>query len=841
MNQYIYFSSKGNRSSNDTANSDFSVNFSNPIVIPPYAELRCVSCRVNPNNNTYAVKEGENDRLAFAVGKFWIPDAWKSGDLGEEETYSNSFPIFSIKLDEGVYDLSSGTDPNFYLNAQIEEKINEQITNIPNIRGGVSVGVDTNKILTIKVSPMGANGYYGIPDGVTLPNTLLDKLRTINSRTTSIKASYYGKNPEYLFKRVELAPFSISSQTATDDLVSPNQVGTYDVTCGTLVGTFNINDIVNITTNLTLFAKVLAVNANLPTKIEIFNTGDDWKTDSVAPDVSIQIGANTCKITAYTSTGPEWRGVTLNTQKVEFTNAFVLQRCGYFLSPAINWNSLGDFETSSARQYKLASIFTIDFNDYTPGPVRKTTFRGVYSCFTDSLKGVDCGISSAGLGAGCFSGAVAPYSYLDSGGNPIDFEPPEVNGDDKLTDVLPEDESELDSYLFRVEFDFTNENGILNVHLKTKEGDTSGETWGWNNYVNGITGNEPSDITIDDTDILSIETYVAPFTDINAQAMQIVIKIQDGGVWETKMSVEGVFPNYLGFHKLCNNKAMSSKVGQPANIRFSYAHNAPNSSLLAVNNNNYTMPGDIFWAGAYNPVDEADGFVNGAFRSANYITSQAKNLPTNLPVNIYGVDSLDETDRDVISSSNPNGGFVVPFDASGEARLLETGANAGSILGLDEQGWQVINTNSFTNGIVFESDVNLNSRDFPQFYLDLPDLPIKNHTGVCDGTGRPNNFICPLDLGNSGENALHTSQSETLLYNDLGNAMEERLTNLRIRICDMEGTPCINLDNYTVGCLEIRENPQMKQAKMHRALKREEEESLSYQSGVRPTQFNRVQ
>lgn len=837
MNKYIYFSSKGSYSQNDTSNSDFSVNFSNPIVIPPYAEIRCVNCRVNPDNNSFNVVEGENDRLAFAVGKFWINEV---GDVLDEETYSNGLPLFSIKLDEGNYDLTQGTDPQYHLNAQIESKINEQITNIPNLRNGVSVEIDS-KILTIKVSPMGANGYYSIPDGVNLPDDLVEKLKRLNSRTTSMVGEYFGNRDEYKNKRVECAPFNILAEAPETNMIPPNQVGSYDVTCGTLVGTFQVDDIVNIN-GKTLYAKILAVNANLPTKIEIWSPSDDWETDSNAPNISIEKGNNSCVITAYTSDGPDWRGVTLFSKKND--NALVLNRCGYYMSPPINWNSLGPFDGDST-QYRLASIFTIDLNNYQDDTNKITTFRGVYSCFTDAIKGMDTSFNTAGVGSGPFSGAIAPYSYLDDNGDEMGYDEPQ-NDDglvDKIMEVSDEDAPQLQNYIFRGQLDITDDIGYFTLYLKGKRDQA---TWDWGDIKNTITGETPRGISVEPGDnggAICIETYVADMEDLNGNGIQIVVKTRDtpNDPWETQISVKSVFPNYLGFHRNCHKGALDSKVNKPANIRFSYAHNAPNDPLFDDGGENYKDPGYIYWAGAYNPIDEANGFVDGQFRAADYITSRNTNLESSKPVLLFGVDSLDDTDRSVIANDNPNNNVVVDFGGIGEQRLLDSGANAGTVMGLDEQGWQYVKTNSQTTGIDFEGAVNTNARDFPQHYLDLPDLAINNYTGNVNGTGRPNKFICPVDLNSGGgQNNIHTSQNETLLYNDMGNAIEQRITNLRIRICDLEGTPSKNLQNYTFGCLEIRENPMMKRAKMERAL-RNDMGALEYQAGVQPNQRNRVQ
>tara|TARA_Y100001973_G_C5198696_1_gene336085 strand:- start:1980 stop:3353 length:1374 start_codon:yes stop_codon:yes gene_type:complete len=457
---------------------------------------------------------------------------------------------------------------------------------------------------------------------------------------------------------------------------------------------------------------------------------------------------------------------------------------------------------------------------------------------------MDCGALHAGFGSGPFSGAVTPWEWLDGEGYPIGYFPPDGlgsgNDDDETT--LVDDEAELTPYLYRVQIEFVDEVGVLRLWNKLKSGKTQ---WGWYNDIDSVTGKEPTEINLDSTttEYVSIETYVAPTIERNTMVMQIVIKTKEsGGDWKIVQQVSELYPNMYGVHQLTNEAALDSKRNKPANIRFSYCHNFPNGKDAVQTDKNYTQPGNMYWVGAYNPIDEANGFVDGAFRSADYITSQAKNLPTEIPALLFGNDSIGITDKLIIAQENPQGSTVVSWSDMGDALLRDSGANAGTVLGLDEQGWQFVNANSYSTGIVFSGNVNANERDFPMHFLDLPDLAVRNHTGTVNGTGRPNNYICPLDLNSgAGQNNIHSSQNETLVYNDLGNAMEERITNLRIRICDLDGTPSINLQNYTIGCLEIRENPQMKQMKMQRAMKREEEEALQYQSAVRPTQFNRVQ
>ena len=154
MNQYIYFSSQGNLNTHNT-HSDFEVKFSNPINVPAYGEVRCVNCRVNPNNNVYQVVKNENDKIAFGVGKFWIDQ-----NIQNNAEVQNSFPLFQVEVPPGIYSLVSGTNDEYHFNAVLEKAMNDAVSNIPMLRGGVDVEIDANKILTVKVSPMNNSEYY---------------------------------------------------------------------------------------------------------------------------------------------------------------------------------------------------------------------------------------------------------------------------------------------------------------------------------------------------------------------------------------------------------------------------------------------------------------------------------------------------------------------------------------------------------------------------------------------------------------------------------------------------------------------------------------------------------
>jgi len=655
------------------------------------------------------------------------------------------------------------------------------------------------------------------------------------------------------------SPFNMRATAPAADMIPPNQVSEYDVSCDTLAGgNFVVGDTIEIVADTSITGKVTAVAANLPTQIEIYQTSDLWKTDDAAANVNIQKsgGGVTCRITAYTSGAPSWRGV--NLYAIPTTNIKVSNDCKYFMSPPTVWNSLGDWDNST--QYKLASIFTIDLSGYEQ-ETDLDDFRFCYSCLGDSIDSMANNADRAGWGYGQFSGTVVPYDYgvysIDNGElvktDEIYYDSPNPDADDLTTFIGQDDESQLRNYVFRIQLQKpANSNGQLSVYIKKRGvvGDPSNDDpWGDNGYKEVVTGAFPDNpiLEIDDADFsttkLCFETYVMAGIENNANKVQLVIKEKVGaGAWDTIFNMRDMIINNEMFHRLTNRNAKASKKGMPSNIRFSYSHNAaltPNTTK-----DNFKSFDKIYFAHAYNPIDEENGFVGGAFRSADYITSKNADLPSKLPVQLYSKNVLGDASQDFIAKENPSGGQVVKWDADAENRLFNTQANGGVILGLDEEGFQFVNANSYATGIVFEGNVNVNGRDFPQHYLDLPDLAINNHTGTCNGTGRPNKFVCPLDLnsGQTGKQDVHTSQNETLLYNDLGNAYEERITRLRIRICDIEGTPSSNLGEYTFGCLEVRENPLMRQAKMLRSIMRGEERSaLDYQNNLQPNRGNNYQ
>ena len=122
-------------------------------------------------------------------------------------------------------------------------------------------------------------------------------------------------------------------------------------------------------------------------------------------------------------------------------------------------------------------------------------------------------------------------------------------------------------------------------------------------------------------------------------------------------------------------------------------------------------------------------------------------------------------------------------------------------------------TTASSTGLTADGACGTNNRDFPLFFLSLPDLPLQNFTANY-GQGYENHFITPIELSLSETSQrLYTSKMYTRQYNTMSNATPLNLSRLRVRICDINGVPSKQLDKYTILVLEIRENPKIREDK----------------------------
>ena len=186
MSKFIYTSSEENNIGSNP-NSDFTVNFHQPLEILPGSEIRVTECRINPKNDVIEINDN-NNVLAFSIG---VP--WANEDMGYGSYYK-------VKLTNGTYLVDNGDDLN-YLNFHIQQEMNKAISNNSLFRGGVEVTVTTAGLLKYKLKE--ASEYYKIPQGngiTEINDSLLEICRSYNTdgfymETQDITAMTLDKSP----------------------------------------------------------------------------------------------------------------------------------------------------------------------------------------------------------------------------------------------------------------------------------------------------------------------------------------------------------------------------------------------------------------------------------------------------------------------------------------------------------------------------------------------------------------------------------------------------------------------------------------------------------------------
>ena len=134
--------------------------------------------------------------------------------------------------------------------------------------------------------------------------------------------------------------------------------------------------------------------------------------------------------------------------------------------------------------------------------------------------------------------------------------------------------------------------------------------------------------------------------------------------------------------------------------------------------------------------------------------------------------------------------------------------------------WGFVVTSASNTGLDAEGAISGNNREFPMFFLSLPDLPLKNFSANYL-QGYENHFLTPIELSLSQTSQrLYTSKMYTRQYNTLHNASPMNLSSMKVKICDINGAPVEQLDKYTIIALEIRENPHLRKMKEFETLQR---------------------
>ena len=138
-NKYIYASSLG-----CADHADFEVHFPSQLLIKPYSQIRCISCRINPSDNLIEIDD-TNDIFYIGI------DHWNKEN--------SVIPLMPVKLNHGLYNLIDGTSGQLSLNAAIQEKVAEQLQPYCMLRGGSECTMTSSK-LKLKLSTM---QMYGAP------------------------------------------------------------------------------------------------------------------------------------------------------------------------------------------------------------------------------------------------------------------------------------------------------------------------------------------------------------------------------------------------------------------------------------------------------------------------------------------------------------------------------------------------------------------------------------------------------------------------------------------------------------------------------------------------------
>ena len=134
-NRYFYLSSLGSNN-----HSDFECSLPEQVVINPYSQVRCISCRINPSDNLMEIDD-TNDLFYVGVDH-WIKK-------------NSCIPLLPVKMTKGLYDMMDGEDDFLNLNAEVKEKLDQVLAPYCLLRGGSDVSInETSCKLKIKLSTM---------------------------------------------------------------------------------------------------------------------------------------------------------------------------------------------------------------------------------------------------------------------------------------------------------------------------------------------------------------------------------------------------------------------------------------------------------------------------------------------------------------------------------------------------------------------------------------------------------------------------------------------------------------------------------------------------------------
>ena len=702
-NKYVYFSSQideNNPVPKKNPNSDFEINFSDPLILDPYTQVRLVNCAID-NNGLSVEIDDSNNIIGWSIGFPWYPES--DPDTGDFVT--NGFSYQKAKIKNGTYIIAAGdatkTDPNTYLAPAIQLALNESCSALPNQRGGFIVTIDANSIINIKLSGMAEN--YGIPEGAAgdISQDYINLIQQYTKNVFSIvrNAGGPGVNGAKYGRRMRLDPGEMPMRTG--------DISTYrGVSLLNNDGGINFNNV---------------LNGGNGDRIQYFNS----------PPLAMQGD--------FDSVNPKMIAkVFLNCDDVDCTGQAVRQATGY--------GDAGDF---------VAVSIVSDLAELRPTRAN--------SC----LKFEDIA-----------AGGITPVT--------------DVGGDIHMGELA------------RVIVHYDRDAAALSLSVFVKENDILGQqVW-----------NRANQEALNLNDRLYIELDSKGPT---VNSFQYRIRVYRAVNADPANFAELTTTNFLNYSAV----DLKDKLVAPNKEMVSEANYDRSPSMrLVVGSTYFTDDSEDGAKGNFedeenlmvcfntDPQGGQFGFVAGAYRAAGPLTVNNADLGAMCPLVIYG-DSSSAGDQEQLNfianaltpPTKTNRDWVEQ-----KANLGQLGANfGGQFFGSGRLSNLFIDgSNTFTAGATAAEAIR--NSELPQYFFDLPDLPLGNKTGN-QLFGKNNNFIAPVLLPSQTNSAL---KPDSMLYNNIENSYQLRVTNLRIRICELDGTPATDLKDYTSGCLEFRDNPEYK-------------------------------
>ncbi len=174
-----------------------------------------------------------------------------------------------------------------------------------------------------------------------------------------------------------------------------------------------------------------------------------------------------------------------------------------------------------------------------------------------------------------------------------------------------------------------------------------------------------------------------------------------------------------------------------------------------------------------------------------------------LPMYIFG-NELDANETAVL-------GAIAPFNGNQSQQILFLNDGVADQLGFSDNSYfSVAQGHAFGTGITLNTLISERA-DNAIYYLECPDLPVKNYSGA-KNFGRINNIIGVINLKEKAKDNLYPGEQHTECYVDLHNTFPLNFTNLTLRIVDINGQEVVGLEPSSIINLHIRQDPFQKQA-----------------------------